>query len=298
MSRIMPCIWVASQAREAAALYTSIFPQSRIDHVHLLTDTPGGETEVVDLHLCGMPFQVMHSGAGFPVNPSISFVVTFATPEAVDAAAARLLEGGQALMPVDTYPFNRRFGWVADRWGVTWQIMVGSAETGTVGTIAPFLLFTGAEGKAEEAVTFYTDLLPDSSVIDVEYFSEGDAPNTPGAVKRVDFVLDRQSFSAMDGGMMHNFTFNEAISLCLYCDSQQEIDQYWAALSADPAAEQCGWLKDRWGVSWQIVPRRMDSMLREGTPEQVARVVAAFMPMKKLDIAALETAYAGDVVQQ
>ncbi|HEX3583126.1 MAG TPA: VOC family protein, partial [Thermoanaerobaculia bacterium] len=94
-------------------------------------------------------------------------------------------------------------------------------------------------------------------------------------------------------GQPHKFRFNEAISLIVHCDDQQEIDYYWERLSADPKAEQCGWLKDRYGVSWQVTPRAMERMLGEGTPEQIDRVTKAFLPMKKFDLAKLEDAFRG-----
>jgi predicted 3-demethylubiquinone-9 3-methyltransferase (glyoxalase superfamily) len=100
-------------------------------------------------------------------------------------------------------------------------------------------------------------------------------------------------FAAMDSAHAHNFTFNEAISFMVYCDSQEEIDYYWEELSADPKAEQCGWLKDTYGLSWQIVPTVMDKMLSHNDPKKTARVTEAFLKMKKFDIAKLEEAYEG-----
>lgn len=97
----------------------------------------------------------------------------------------------------------------------------------------------------------------------------------------------------MDSAHDHQFGFNEAISFIVSCDSQDEIDRYWDALSAVPESEQCGWLKDRYGLSWQIVPSAMDQMLRSGTKEQIARVTAAFLAMKKFDLAELQRSYAG-----
>jgi predicted 3-demethylubiquinone-9 3-methyltransferase (glyoxalase superfamily) len=106
-----------------------------------------------------------------------------------------------------------------------------------------------------------------------------------------DFMLENQWFAAMDSAQEHAFHFNEAISLMVYCDTQEEIDDYWEKLSAVPEAEQCGWLKDKYGVSWQIVPRGMDEMMANGTREQVDRVTQAFLPMKKLIISELQKAY-------
>jgi predicted 3-demethylubiquinone-9 3-methyltransferase (glyoxalase superfamily) len=151
-------------------------------------------------------------------------------------------------------------------------------------TIVPHLWF---DTQAKEAAEYYTSIFPDSQVTHVTTLH--DTPSGDSDV--VSFELAGQPFMAISAGPL--FTFNEAISFILRCETQAEIDRYWAQLSADPAAEQCGWLKDKYGLSWQIVPTRMDEMLANGTEEQRARVTQAFLPMKKLDLAALERAYAG-----
>jgi predicted 3-demethylubiquinone-9 3-methyltransferase (glyoxalase superfamily) len=150
--------------------------------------------------------------------------------------------------------------------------------------IVPHLWY---DTEAKEAVEFYTTVFPDSKVTNVTTLH--DTPT--GDTDIVSFELFGQPFMAISAGPL--FKFNESISLMVYCEDQEEIDQYWDKLSADPEAEQCGWLKDKYGLSWQIVSKRMDEMLQGGTAEQVARVTQAFLPMKKLDIGELERAYAG-----
>lgn len=108
-----------------------------------------------------------------------------------------------------------------------------------------------------------------------------------------DFMLAGQWFTAMDSAYPHDFAFNEAISFLISCDDQQEIDYFWGKLSAVPEAEVCGWLKDRFGLSWQVSPAAMDEMMRDGSPEQIARVTQAFLQMKKFDLAELRKAYLG-----
>lgn len=108
-----------------------------------------------------------------------------------------------------------------------------------------------------------------------------------------DFMLENQWFAAMDSAHEHNFAFNEAISFIVYCDTQEEIDYYWNKLSAVPEAEQCGWLKDKYGLSWQIVPAVMDKMMQDQDPERLARVTQAFLKMKKFNLPALQRAYEG-----
>ena len=124
-------------------------------------------------------------------------------------------------------------------------------------------------------------------------YGPGQEPDKEGTVMFADFMLEGQWFAAMDSAHEHHFAFNEAISLLVQCDSQEEIDDYWKKLSAVPEAEQCGWLRDKFGVSWQISPAALDEMMKDGTREQIDRVTQAFLPMKKFDIAELQKAFEG-----
>jgi predicted 3-demethylubiquinone-9 3-methyltransferase (glyoxalase superfamily) len=148
-------------------------------------------------------------------------------------------------------------------------------------------------GKAEEAVDVYASLFPNSRVDEALRYAEGEEPDRPGTIKYVGFVLASQEFAAMDSARAHDFGFNEAISFMIRCETQEEIDYYWKGLSAVPEAEQCGWLKDRFGVSWQVVPTALDELMGVGSKEQIARVTQAFLKMKKFDIAELRRAYEG-----
>jgi len=150
--------------------------------------------------------------------------------------------------------------------------------------ITPHLWF---DKEAKEAARFYKSIFPRSRVI-----STTTLHHTPsGDVDVVSFELSGQKFMAISGGPV--FKFNEAISFVVDCETQEEIDYYWKRLSADPGAEQCGWLKDKYGLSWQITPTAMSEMLQNGTRAQVARVTKAFLKMKKIDIAVLRKAYTG-----
>jgi predicted 3-demethylubiquinone-9 3-methyltransferase (glyoxalase superfamily) len=157
-------------------------------------------------------------------------------------------------------------------------------------------MFVGKNvGKAEKATDFYLASFKDSRRGQLVRYGKGsDTGDKEGTVMFTDFMLEGQWFAAMDSAYDHKFQFNEAISLMVKCEDQKEIDQYWSKLSADPKAEQCGWLKDKWGVSWQVTPKAMDRMMSKGTPEQIARVTQAFLPMKKFDIATLQRAYEGE----
>lgn len=150
--------------------------------------------------------------------------------------------------------------------------------------IVPHLWF---DKEAKEAAHFYCSFFPDSQVTSVTTLH-----NTPsGDCDVVSFTLSGQPFMAISAGPL--FKFNEAISFMVYCDTQEEIDYYWKRLSAVPEAEQCGWLKNKFGLSWQIAPTIMDEMMRDKDPAKVARLTEAFRKMKKFDIATLQSAYEG-----
>lgn len=292
MTRIRPHLWYATEAPDAADLYVSTFPDSKITSSIMLHDTPSGDVPVVSFELFGQPFQAISAGPLFRFTPAISFLVSCESSDEVDAYWKQLSDGGQALMPLDAYPFSERYGWTQDRWGLSWQVMHAGAREITQ-KITPTLLFVGdLAGKAEDAMRFYTSVFPASSVGDLDRWGADEGSEREGTIKHGVFTLDGQAFAAMDSAGPHDFTFNEAVSLVVDCRDQTEIDRYWQALSAVPEAEQCGWLKDRFGVSWQVVPAEMDEMMARGTPEQMARVTEAFLKMKKFDIAELRAAYA------
>ena len=159
--------------------------------------------------------------------------------------------------------------------------------------ITPFLWF---ENQAEEAAAFYTSIFKNSKVLaTTRYTKEAEqaAHRPAGSVMTVAFQLEGQDFTALNGGPV--FKFNEAISLVVHCQSQEEVDYYWNRLAegGDPRAQQCGWLKDRFGLSWQVVPDQLPALLTGPDPEKARRVMAAMLQMKKIDLPALERAAAG-----
>lgn len=163
----------------------------------------------------------------------------------------------------------------------------------TTQRIAPCLWF---DSQAEEAAAFYTGIFRNSRIVEITRYGEAGREihgRPPGSVMTVAFELDGQMFTALNGGPV--FTFNEAISLQVYCDTQDEIDDYWNRLGAggDPKAQQCGWLKDRFGVSWQIVPKMLSELLKDPHSAKSQRAMTAMLSMKKLDVAAMQRAYAG-----
>ena len=293
MRKITPHLWFDTQAREAAEFYAATFPDSRVTNVTTIHDTPSGDADIVSFELFGQPFMAISAGPLFKFTPAVSFLVACKTKDEVNDYWNALSEGGTALMELGSYPFSELYGWTQDRYGLSWQIMyTGDQEIEQ--RIIPTLLFVGEVcGRAEEALNFYTSVFPDSEVGPTVRYGAGEEPEREGTIKHAAFTLAGNQFAAMDSAQDHHFNFNEAISLMVYCQSQDEIDRYWNKLSAVPEAEQCGWLKDKFGLSWQVVPERMDEMMKEGTEEQLARVTEAFLPMKKFDLAELEKAYQG-----
>jgi predicted 3-demethylubiquinone-9 3-methyltransferase (glyoxalase superfamily) len=294
MQKITPHLWFDKEAKEAAEFYTSIFRDSKINNTTTLHNTPSGSVDIVDIVLLGQEFTLISSGPLFKFNPSISFLVACKTKNEVDGLWEKLSAGGTALMELGEYPFSERYGWVQDRYGLSWQVMFMSGHT-TIQKITPTLMFVGKQsGRAEEAINFYATVFHNAKVGDILRYSKGEEPDKVGTIKHAAFTLEGQEFGAMDSALAHNFAFNEAISFIVHCETQEEIDYYWGKLSADPKAEQCGWLKDKFGVSWQIVPTIMDEMLRDKDEERLARVTEAFLKMKKFDIEVLVKAYEGE----
>jgi predicted 3-demethylubiquinone-9 3-methyltransferase (glyoxalase superfamily) len=293
VDKITPHLWFDTEAVEAAEFYSSTFTSSRVTDVSTLHDTPSGDADVVSFELCGQPFMAISAGPLFRFTPAVSFLIRCRSKEEVDELWEKLSEGGAALMPLDSYPFSERYGWTEDRYGLSWQVMhVGDEDIQQ--RLTPTLMFVGEVcGKAEEAVNFYTSVFPDSKLGDVLRYARGEEPDEEGTIKHAGFMLAGQEFAAMDSAREHRFGFNEAVSFMVGCDTQDEIDYYWDSLSAVPDAEQCGWLKDRFGVSWQIVPSILGALLGGGTKEQTARATEAFLRMKKFDIAELKRAYEG-----
>jgi predicted 3-demethylubiquinone-9 3-methyltransferase (glyoxalase superfamily) len=273
---IYPCLWFDSQARAAFDLYEKAF-----GHAKILSESP----MVVSFSLHGQTFMGLNGGPRFKPNPSISFYVTCETAEEVDQAWKVLTEGGSVMMPLDKYPWSERYGWLSDKFGFSWQL--AKHRFSDVGQkFCPLLMFTGdVAGKAAEALQLYTKVFTPSSVAGIAKYGPGEGDKETN-VKHAQFRLGDRVFMAMDSSMPHGFTFNEAVSLAVDCDTQQEIDAYWTALTTDGGQESmCGWLKDKFGVSWQIVPSLLPKLMND--PVRGPRVVQAFLKMKKFDIETL-----------
>jgi predicted 3-demethylubiquinone-9 3-methyltransferase (glyoxalase superfamily) len=305
MQKIVPCLWFDKNAEEAMNFYISVFAQfqaapdsSKIVSITRYPDEvpaevmKGMEGKVLTglFELAGYRFMALDGGPIFHFTPAISFFVRCHSEAEVDGYWSRLSDGGTALMPLDTYPFSKKYGWIQDKYGVSWQVILAQGPVGQ--TIIPSLMFVGDQaGKAEEAINYYAEVFGDAAVGDVARYGANQEPDREGSVAYGKFRLEGQSFTAMDSAHQHDFTFNEAISFYVECETQGEVDALWEKLSAVPESEQCGWLKDRYGVSWQVIPKRLGELMNDPDPEKSGRVLEAMLQMKKIDVAQLEAAY-------
>ena len=292
MQKITPFLWFDNQAKEAAEFYVSAYGKgSTVKNISRLDNTPSGSVEIATFELLGREFQAISAGPLFKFNPSVSFHVICKTKDEVDAIWKRLSEGGTVLMELGAYPFSERYGWVQDKYGLSWQIIFfGGAEVQP--KITPVIMFVGGVcGKAEEAVNFWASVFREAKVDNILRYGKGEGPDKEGTVKYAAFSLLDQEFGALDSAHKHPFAFNEAISFVINCKTQEEVDSYWEKLTQGGQASQCGWLKDPYGLSWQVVPTVLDEMLQDKDPKKSERVMQAMLQMKKIDIKTLRKAY-------
>lgn len=300
---IVPCLWFDDQAEEAASFYVSLFEHAQILQktpyfVETPSNKPIGSTMTIDFELEGQRFIALNGGPYFTPNPSISFFANFdpsnnnKVADQLDRIWGLLSEGGEVLMELGEYPFSKKYGWVQDKFGISWQLILSDPKGEYRPFIVPSLLFSGNQtNKAEEAINFYTSVFEHSKIGTLAHYPEQTGPARKGALMFGDFKIEGSWLAAMDSGAEHDFNFSEGISLTIYCDSQEEIDYYWDRLSAVPEAEQCGWVKDKFGVSWQILPSIMNDLFNGKSGEKSDKVMKAMLQMKKPDIRKLQEAY-------
>jgi len=296
MQKITSCLWFVSNAEEAAKFYTSLFTNSKIGKVARYDEAsskasgqPTGSVLTIEFEIEGHKFLGLNGGPAFKFNPSLSLFVVSKDESEIDSLWKKFSDGGKILMELDKYDWSKKYGWVEDKFGLSWQLIL--AEEDIKQKIVPSLLFVDkAFGKAEEAIKFYTSVFKNSKLESVYKF-----PDNDNAVMYGDFSIEDNLFAAMDGPGEHGFHFNEAISFVVDCENQEEVDYYWNKLTSDGGEEsQCGWLKDKYGVSWQIVPQILIDYLYDKDTIKAQRVMMAMLQMKKIEIAVLEKAYNGN----
>jgi predicted 3-demethylubiquinone-9 3-methyltransferase (glyoxalase superfamily) len=297
--KIVPFLWFDNQAEEAANFYASVFKNARVKTItHYNAESanavgvPENSVMTVSFQVEGMDFTAINGGPVYKITPAISFMVNCRTHEKIDDLWCRLSEGGIVRMELDKYPFSEKYGWVEDKFGVSWQLILGNDTQ----IISPCIMFTGEQrGKCEEAINFYMSVFENSAVERIERYTEED-PGPTGLVKYSAFSLNGQKFKAMDNGNDAPFLLNPAISFVVNCHTQQEIDHFWNELTrgGDESSQMCGWLADRYGVSWQVVPDKVALWTSDTGSEGGRRFMKAMMQMKKLDMNVLQAAYEGE----
>ena len=295
--KIIPFIWFEDKAEEAVSFYMSAFRDSKTGRVTRYDETSAkasgrseGSVMTVDFQIEGMRFTAINGEPAYRLNPSVSFYISCTTGEEIDELWSKLSEQGEVMMKLDKYPFNDQYGWVRDKFGVSWQLILSEARP----KISPCLMYVGSQqGRAEEAIKLYTDVFENSKITMNEHYREGQT-EIDATVVHAEFLLEGQRFIAMDSAVeMKDVSFNESVSFLINCEDQQEIDYYWNTLSVggDVAAQQCGWLKDKFGLSWQIVPAVLPEMLNDPDSSRARRVLKELLQMKKIDMDLLEKTY-------
>ncbi len=295
MQKIIPALWFDHVAKEAVDFYVDAFPDARVSRTEYYP-TEGlldfqkefaGKVLSVEFTLGGYELLAINAGHEFTINPSISFLVHFnpakdpAARERLDQLWAALAEGGEVLMPLGRYPFSEHYGWLRDKYDVTWQLFLTRPDAEPAPFIVPTLLFGAeAQDRAREALDYYADTFPGARVTSLFTYPEPTGPATQDSLEFADIELFGQWLAVMDAGSEQKESFNPGVSLMVQCDDQEEIDTYWARLSAVPEAEQCGWCVDKFGVSWQVNPVTMPELMqRPGAFEKMVQ-------MHKIEIAA------------
>lgn len=272
---IYPCLWFDGTAKNAATYYCEIFNSSKI-----LSENP----IVTKFEIEGKAMIAINGGPMFKINPSISLFVACSSIEEIENVYNKLVDGGNIMMPLNTYPWSEKYAWIVDKFGMTWQLMLDTSADEKQKITTSFLFANEQYGKAYEAIQHYTSIFPNSKIVSTSFYEEGE-PQLKGNLKFGNFSINNESFNAMDGPGNHAFQFNEGLSLVVECNTQTEIDYYWEKLTENGEESMCGWLKDKHGVSWQIIPAILGELMNN--PEKAPRVAEAFMKMKKFDLATI-----------
>ncbi|MEI9921991.1 MAG: VOC family protein [Bacteroidota bacterium] len=273
--KITPCIWYNNQAKEAAMLYCSVFSNAKVTSQSPI---------VTGIDVAGQSITLLDGGPMFKPNASISFYYVCETADEIDRIWNAFTKEGKIMMPLDKYPWSEKYGWVADKFGVSWQFGLGKLSD--VGQkITPAMMFTGKQyGRVDEAIELYSTIFKNSKVDGIMRWGAGMQPEQEGKVQHAQMKLgDYYKLMLMESAGDHKFSFTEGVSLTIHCEDQDEIDYYWNRLTESGGEESmCGWLKDRFGVSWQIIPVVLTKLMSD--PDKAGKAAKAFMQMRKLNI--------------
>jgi predicted 3-demethylubiquinone-9 3-methyltransferase (glyoxalase superfamily) len=310
MQKITPFLWFDDNAEEAVSFYTSLFSaisgsapggnNSKIGSIarydeegSKISGRPKESLMTASFQLDGQDFVALNGGPIFKFTQAISFYVYCESDGEIENFYQSLLENGTALMPLGKYDWSSKYAWVKDKFGLSWQLDIDTINSSQ--KILPSLLFVNEKsGRVKEAITYYSSIFPSSRII-MEFPFDKSANLPGGTLLFAQFGLTGYLFNSMSSTLKHDFDFNESISFMVNCDTQEEIDHYWSKLSegGDEKAQQCGWLKDKFGVSWQIVPTILNKLMNNKDAAKSQKVMHAILGMKKIVIADLVDAAAG-----
>lgn len=282
MQTIIPHLWYDTEAKEAVAFYVELFG-GKIDWTYTITDTPSGDSDLIQFQLGDMTLAAISAGPYFKLNESMSLMVNVASKDEVTRLYQALSEGGRILMPLGEYPFSPYYVWLEDRFGLSWQLSY-APDLDKPHQFDICLLFSQEQvGLAQPMLDYYKNKLPQASVGKLSYYGEGEAAVEAAKLNYAELLVAGQKMIVMDHGYGGEASFNEAFSLMVYVDSPDELNFYYDLLSAVPEAEMCGWVKDQFGISWQIVPRILMEAYDTANPETVKAVNDAVLQMRRLD---------------
>jgi predicted 3-demethylubiquinone-9 3-methyltransferase (glyoxalase superfamily) len=271
--KITPCLWYNAQAKEAAALYVSVFAEAKITAQSPI---------VTEIKVSGQSITLLDGGPMYKPNASISFYYICETEQEFDKIWTAFSKEGVVMMPVDKYPWSKKYGWISDKFGVSWQLALGGFEE--VGQkITPCLMFTENQyGRVDEAIAHYSSIFDDAKVDGILRYDANESPDKEGKVKHAQISMNAQKFMLMESARAHGTNFTDGISFTIHCETQEQIDYYWNRLTESGKESMCGWLKDKFGVSWQIIPTILGKLMSD--PAKAGKAAQAFMSMRKLNI--------------
>lgn len=271
--KITPCLWFDNQAKEAGTFYCAQFANAKI-----VAQSP----IVTEIVVSGQNITLLDGGPMYKPNPSISFFYICETEEEIDRIWQAFSKEGTVLMALDKYDWSKKYGWINDKFGISWQFSLGKIED--VGQrITPCFMFVGDQyGRAEEAINHYSAIFKNAELEGILRYGPNESPDEEGKIKHAQLALNGQKFMVMESAHPHNFSFSEGVSLTIYCETQNDIDYYWEKLTESGKESMCGWVKDKFGVSWQIIPTVLNKLMSD--PAKAGKAVQAFLQMRKFDI--------------
>ena len=273
INKILPCFWFDGNTDQAFKLYCEAFDNSRWEKMNPFLS----KVEITGCEIWGLD-----GGPMFKPNPTLSLYTTYDNSEDLLKTYNVLSREAKILMPLDKYDWSAEYAWVEDRYGISWQLILVEGEP-IPQRIMPTLMFVdNVYGRAEEAISFYGSLFTDSEIHLLDKYKEGPQD---GKIIHAQFSIGGLRMAAMDSGFQHNFGFTEGTSMVILCETQEEIDHYWNSFITDGEEGRCGWCKDQFGFSWQVIPRILGKLMSD--PDTGPEVGACLQNMHKLDLGKL-----------